>query len=91
MDYILRRYLSSLHHLDISLFLYHVGGGWCFNEKECLRRRSVDLGSSANYASGLQEKDLRYFYLRSSNNKGKFVKRKPQGPLFGDWNLAFIK
>ena len=73
------------------MFCYYSGGGWCFNEKDCLRRRDSDLGSSAKYPLGLYERDLRYFYLRSHNNRERFAKRKQSRTIFGDWNLAFIK
>ena len=76
---------------DNYLIICVIGGGWCFTEKDCLRRRDSDLGSSDKYPLGLYEKDLRYFYLRSNNNRERFVKRKQPRTIFGDWNLAFIK
>jgi hypothetical protein len=61
-------------------FIIHLeGGGWCYNEDDCIGRSKTPLGSStfwkttAEYPGGLLSDD------------------QTANPDFYNWNLAFVK
>ena len=53
------------------------GGGWCYNETDCVERSKGRLGSSKSWP-----KTASYEGLLSAN--------KEINPDFYDWNLAFL-
>ena len=62
-----------------SKWIVHLeGGGWCYNEDECVERSKTVLGSSKEWKPSLE------FAL------GFLSDNKELNPDFYDWNLAFV-
>lgn len=58
--------------------LHQQGGGWCYNEKECVERSKTPLGSSTSWP-----KTASFAGLLSPNGT--------VNPDFYDWNVAYLK
>ncbi len=54
------------------------GGGWCYNEDDCVARSKTSLGSSK-------------FWPENATFYGFLSDDKEVNPDFYDWNVAFVK
>ena len=62
-----------------SKFIIHLeGGGWCYNEDDCVERSKTSLGSSKNWP---KTKDF---------TAGLVGDDQTANPDFYNWNLAFV-
>ena len=59
--------------------LFLEGGGWCFTEKDCLKRSKGGLGSSAGY------------HPTMADAGGIMSANATQNPHFSNWTKAFLK
>ncbi len=60
------------------LIMHMEGGGWCYNEDDCVGRSRTDLGSSKNW--------------KPTASFNGFLSDDPQlNPLFFNWTVVFLK
>ena len=58
--------------------IYFQGGGWCYDERDCLHRSKSDLGSSLGWSSSVGGDGIRSQSCRDN-------------PAFCDFNYVFVK
>lgn len=63
--------------------VYFEGGGWCYDEDQCVGRAGTDLGSSKNYPD--------VFDPGYEGGSGLLSNDSSVNPSFWDWNFAYIR
>ena len=64
------------------VYIYHQGGGWCQDEKECATRSKGALGSSKQYPSTKDLLGVQTHILMTRDAK--------KNPLMHDWTFVWL-